>query len=134
MWVETRGKEAYGLSVLRRRHDFVRDPIEDASLFVGFGAFAAVGSILMAKRPRNPIGSGDHHDAAGQHCRLAKRRVMTRTSDRPNTFAAESILRVLRSVASDGGGSPATDPIIWRRAAASDVIWRCAAGFRPPRA
>jgi hypothetical protein len=81
MWVETRGKEAYGLSVRQRRHDFVRDPIEDASLFVGFGAFAAVGSILMAKRPRNPIGSGDHHDAAGQHCRLAKRRVMTRTSD-----------------------------------------------------
>jgi hypothetical protein len=32
------------------------NPIEDASLFLGFGAFAAVGSILMAKRPRNPIG------------------------------------------------------------------------------
>lgn len=32
------------------------NPIEDASLIVGFGAFAAVGSILMAKRPRNPIG------------------------------------------------------------------------------
>jgi hypothetical protein len=34
----------------------IENPIEDASLFLGFGAFAAVGSILMAKRPRNRSG------------------------------------------------------------------------------
>lgn len=43
--------------LLQRRLGVVSEnPIEDASLFVGFGAFAAVGSILIAKRPRNPIG------------------------------------------------------------------------------
>lgn len=43
--------------VLHRRLGIqIENPIEHASLFLGFGAFAAVGSILMAKRPRNPIG------------------------------------------------------------------------------
>jgi hypothetical protein len=31
-------------------------PAEDVVLFVGFGLFAAVGSLLVAKRPDNPIG------------------------------------------------------------------------------
>jgi hypothetical protein len=32
------------------------DPAEDVVLFVGFGLFAAVGALLVAKRPDNPIG------------------------------------------------------------------------------
>jgi signal transduction histidine kinase len=32
------------------------DPVEGAILFVGFGAFAVVGALLVSRRPRNPIG------------------------------------------------------------------------------
>ena len=32
------------------------NPAEDAMLFAGFGLFAAVGALLVAKRPENPIG------------------------------------------------------------------------------
>ena len=31
-------------------------PVEDAFLFVGFGVFAAVGSLLVARQPGNPVG------------------------------------------------------------------------------
>jgi hypothetical protein len=30
-------------------------PVEDVLLFIGFGAFAVVGSLLVAKRPSNPV-------------------------------------------------------------------------------
>ena len=33
-----------------------QNPAEDAVLFAGFGLFAAVGALLVAKRPGNPIG------------------------------------------------------------------------------
>lgn len=32
------------------------NPAEDVVLFAGFGLFAAVGALLVAKRPDNPIG------------------------------------------------------------------------------
>ena len=30
-------------------------PLEDVMVFIGFGAFAVVGSLLVAKRPSNPV-------------------------------------------------------------------------------
>ena len=32
------------------------EPVESAVLFVGFGAFALVGALLVSRRPRNPVG------------------------------------------------------------------------------
>ncbi|HEX6710015.1 MAG TPA: hypothetical protein VF068_06750, partial [Rubrobacter sp.] len=40
----------------RRLHLRDEHPLEDVMLVVGFGAFAVVGALLVAKRPANPIG------------------------------------------------------------------------------
>ena len=45
------------LILLERRFDLQSiDPVEGLVLFAGFGMFAVVGAVLVAKRPANPIG------------------------------------------------------------------------------
>jgi hypothetical protein len=45
------------LAILERRiGSWGEDPVEGLALFVGFGVFAEVGALLVAKRPGNPIG------------------------------------------------------------------------------